>query len=67
MVMARLHMICGNCGCNDMFEHKIHKDFNDYGDGVFTDEVVIACRNCSTLHSLSDNSELQEEPPEESE
>ena len=54
MAHARLHMICGNCGANDMFEYEIGVDIDDD-----TDEekltVYIICNNCNTLHSLDDN------------
>lgn len=53
MARARLHVICGNCGCNDMFTHEIVKDFHDYGDHQ-EDGVVLMCGNCTTLHDLSD-------------
>ena len=55
MVMARLHVISGNCGCNDEFEYKYEPEWGDYGDGTFEDEVVIHCKNCCTNHNLSDN------------
>lgn len=42
MVMARLHIICGNCGCNNMFTYEVKED------------VYISCANCSTLHNLED-------------
>lgn len=53
MVMARLHIICGNCGCNDMFSWKIQKDYQDFGD-YQKDDVCIYCKNCGTIHTLSD-------------
>lgn len=53
MAHARLHIICGNCGCNNMFNYEIAKDFHDYGD-YQEDGVVIRCGNCSTLHDLED-------------
>lgn len=51
MARARLHIICGNCGCNDEFTFHIDPKGNDYGDR-FEPSVVIVCHNCSTLHSL---------------
>ena len=30
IVMAKLHIICGNCGCNNMFKWYIAKDALDY-------------------------------------
>lgn len=56
MVRARLHMICGNCGCNDEFEYKtIPKLIDDEDNLTDSVEVKITCRNCSTIHSLEDN------------
>jgi uncharacterized Zn finger protein len=57
MAHARLHMICGNCGCNHEFEHKVKEEIND--DTNEKQMVVsIYCRNCGTLHNLEDNSKL---------
>lgn len=55
MVMARLHIICGNCGSNDDFCYT--KDDKEVCDGeVMADgDVSILCRNCSTIHSLNDS------------
>ena len=53
MARARLHIICGNCGCNDEFEFYIDPEGIDYGDR-FAPAVRIICNNCSTLHSLDD-------------
>lgn len=52
MVMAKIHIICGNCGCNDMWEASIEKDWNDYGD-YSTDGIIMKCNNCSTIHDLT--------------
>lgn len=55
MVMARLHIICGNCGCNDEFTFKIVPDMNDRGFGEPLEPAVcITCANCSTVHTLDD-------------
>lgn len=54
MVMARLHVICGNCGCNDEFEYTAFDQANDEGEIVGI-AVRIKCRNCGTIHSLEDN------------
>lgn len=51
MVRARLHIICGNCGCGDEFEFYIDPEGNDYGDRQ-EPSVSIVCKNCSTIHSL---------------
>lgn len=52
MAHARLHLICGNCGCADNWTWEISKDANDYED-IQTDDVYILCGNCTTLHSLT--------------
>lgn len=49
MVNSRLHVICGNCGCNDMFEYEVEKSETDEGS-KFT--VSIHCNDCSTIHFL---------------
>jgi predicted nucleic-acid-binding Zn-ribbon protein len=56
MVMAKLHIICGNCGCNDMFEYEVDPEGHDISDSQkqFKPAVFIKCRNCATLHDLSD-------------
>jgi hypothetical protein len=59
MAHARLHMICGNCGCNNSFEHEVKKELNDDTEEMET-VVYIFCKNCNTLHSLDDNSKLIE-------
>lgn len=55
MVRARLHLICGNCGCNDEWEWEYRPKEVDEGEAINEAEVWIWCRNCSTLHTLSDN------------
>ena len=57
MVNARLHIICGNCGCKDLFEASVDSTGHDYTDEVEKFEfcVYIYCRNCGTLHDLSCN------------
>lgn len=56
MVRARLHVICGNCGCNDMFTYKIEPEGHDI-DGQLLPAVYLRCRNCATLHDLADNAQ----------
>jgi len=56
MAHAKLHVICGNCGCNDMFSYEIIEDFNDYGTHT-EPGVVLMCGNCATIHNLLDNAE----------
>lgn len=53
MVMAKLHLICGNCGCSEEFtwEHSI----DDEGPHLF-----LRCKNCNTLHDLNDNAKMEE-------
>ena len=57
MAHAKLHMICGNFGCNNDFEHQVKEELNDITDELET-IVYISCRNCGTLHDLSDNSKF---------
>lgn len=63
MVRARLHIICGNCGCNDELIFKIDQHGHDMTGHDGTDDekyepaVCISCGNCSTLHDLSDTIE----------
>lgn len=56
MARARLHVICGNCGCNDEFKYNIVTDFNDDLNKEYQ-RVTITCENCSTIHCLEDNAE----------
>lgn len=53
MAHARLHIICGNCGNNDLLSYEIDHKGADVGDGTFRPVVYITCRNCGTLHDLS--------------
>jgi len=56
--MAKLHIICGNCGCNDMFDWNYEPNLYDITTNAGTEYeagVHIICRNCSTLHNLDDN------------
>lgn len=56
MVQARLHIICGNCGCSDMFSFHVEPEVEaSEADGVEGVSVFIICNNCSTLHSLANN------------
>jgi RNase P subunit RPR2 len=57
MVMANLHIICGNCGCNKMFEW-VYKEEHPARD--YSAEVYITCGNCATIHRLSDNATHRE-------
>ena len=57
MANAKLHIICGNCGCNDDFTFEVVKDGKDVSDTEtkFEDAFYIWCENCGTLHDLEDN------------
>jgi len=57
MVMARLHVICGNCGCNDEWELRIERDGDDVtkDEPKFEDAASMCCGNCGTIHDLKDN------------
>ena len=59
MAHAKLHMICGNCGQNNMFEYHISTEMNDVTEKE-EQVVYIACDNCNTLHVLDDNAERRE-------
>jgi hypothetical protein len=60
MARARLHIICGNCGCNDMWEWEhIPYEFVDYLTRQ-DEDVYLRCGNCATLHSLNDNAKKKE-------
>jgi len=56
MVMAKLHMICGNCGCDHEFKYEIVLDFDDDKESHYL-RVSVTCENCSTIHGLEDNAE----------
>lgn len=58
MANAKLHMICGNCGQNDMFDYEIETEINDDTNKKYQ-VVYIGCNNCNTLHLLDDNAELK--------
>lgn len=65
MVNARLHVICGNCGSNDMFHHRVRLSINDSVEpNEHYLDVSLLCKNCSTLHSLEDNSKLEKDSEE---
>lgn len=55
MAHARLHLICGNCGCSDHWEWEHIPEEEDYPEDVF-----IWCKNCTTLHSLNANAKVKE-------
>ena len=58
MVMARLHIICGNCGCNsdhDNFTYNHEEYPSDAEETKMQYETTIVCNNCSTIHWLNEN------------
>jgi hypothetical protein len=55
MVMAVLHLICGNCGCAKDFTYEHSDDYVGKDDEARQWQSVIACKNCSTLHYLDEN------------
>lgn len=57
MVMARLHVICGNCGSNNDFEYEHGESFIGCDDEQLQWKTAIICRNCATRHQLDDNAE----------
>ena len=59
MARARLHLICGNCGCNDMWEWSHQKEVIDDGEVIIDEDVSISCGNCITLHLLNDNAKKE--------
>ena len=56
MAHAKLHIICGNCGANDMLNYEISTVLNDDTNEEYQ-VVYIHCKNCGTLHDLQDNAE----------
>lgn len=58
MARARLHLICGNCGCNDMWTYRIHPTGREH-EGQLLPAVFLKCENCSTLHDLADTATNQ--------
>lgn len=56
MVMAKLHVICGNCGCNNDFEYNHSEEFVGKDDQGKQWKTSLVCKNCSTIHELDDNS-----------
>lgn len=63
MVMARLHVICGNCGCNDMFSYDVYEeqDWDDELGDVTRQKVTLTCGNCATIHWLDEMFPSKEE------
>jgi len=63
MAHANLHIICGNCGCNDDFTYSasLETDWDENDKEFQYMKVNISCKNCSTLHSLKDNATEENE------
>ncbi len=59
MAHAKLHMICGNCGQNNMFDYHISTEIDDDNYEAYH-IVYIGCNNCGTLHVLDDNAKQQD-------
>ena len=59
MANAKLHMICGNCGCNDSFEYRHVEVFTGPDDEAQHMVTELVCKNCSTLHFLDSNAKNQ--------
>lgn len=59
MVHARLHIICGNCGCNDMFMYNVKNELDDEYENKTITMVYIKCDNCGTIHVLEDNAKRE--------
>ena len=49
----RIHVICGICGSNKMFEYHISEQINDDTEETYN-EVYISCKNCNSLTGLSE-------------
>ena len=65
MARARLHLICGNCGCNDEWKWEYvpqDAEVPDTGPAVAPathPAVYLWCGNCATLHDINDNAEIK--------
>ena len=51
---TRIHIICGFCGSNEMFNFEINQKGKCNNDGSETPAVFITCENCSSLTSLGE-------------
>jgi len=58
MAHSKLHIICGNCGSNDMFNYQIKTDIDDTTNENYQ-IVYISCENCGTIHDLKDNAKKE--------
>lgn len=51
---TRIHIICGICGCNDMWRYEIAPTGNcDYHCNL-TPAVYLTCGNCASLTNLDE-------------
>lgn len=55
MANARLHVICGNCGCNDLFTLRIDPTGSCDREGNEYPSATLTCGNCSTNHTLDED------------
>lgn len=53
MLNPRIHIVCGMCGCNHMFEYEIVTEINDDTDEP-EQVVYIVCKNCGSLTGLEE-------------
>lgn len=58
MVNARIHVICGNCGRNNMWKFEIMRDGIDVDGEIFIDTATMTCENGSTVHFLDEIEDL---------
>jgi len=56
-----LHLICGNCGCNDEWKWSHVTEENQSGDVMQEEDIFLICENCSTIHSINDNAKLDKQ------
>jgi len=61
MVRAVLHVICGNCGCNDNFNYEIDPYGNCDNEGNNYPSVSLNCGNCATMHFLGEDMGIPED------
>lgn len=53
MIKKKLHIICGNCGCNDSFQYIVDMEKHNCDNQSFPD-IFIKCKHCDTLYNLAD-------------
>jgi uncharacterized Zn finger protein len=64
MVMAKLHIICGNCGAD---KNDLTYTIDPFGEEIIGEKIIrykpsvhITCENCGTLHFLDTTLEKKE-------